>query len=368
MINRPLLRLAVVLGPLVAMAACGPPAIGNYFAPTAAVINGHKIAESKISEELRRALLDPSAASRFRGPQGPQNRVDAQREILNRLVKQEVIFEEAKTRHLSASALEVDQQLEQLKTQFGGQAGLVKTAKKEGFTIPEVRSFLKDRVVLKKVVDEVTKDSQPSEQKLKDFYDQNQTQGLNFAEQVHAAHILICESFDAAAKKCNISANDESVAKSVTSRARAGEDFAALAKEFSKDPSNKDQGGDLGYFGKGRMAAEFEQAAFALTAPGQISDPVKTTFGFHVIKLLAKGKSFEDAKAEILQTLGQNQQQQAFQQWLEDQLGRAKIVVSPKFGRFDRASGSIVAKQLKVNSTIPRLRPGGRPGAPPGGP
>lgn len=73
-------------------------------------------------------------------------------------------------------------------------------------------------------------------------------------------------------------------AEEVLKRARAGEDFSALAKEFSTDPGSKDTGGDLGYFGRGRMMKEFEEAAFALK-PGEISNIVETAFGFHIIKV-----------------------------------------------------------------------------------
>jgi peptidyl-prolyl cis-trans isomerase D len=109
-------------------------------------------------------------------------------------------------------------------------------------------------------------------------------------EQVRASHILFKTEGkdDAAVKK---------TAEGVLARAKAGEDFAALAKKYSEDDANKDKGGDLDYFGRGTMAKEFEDAAFAL-APGQISDLVKTQFGYHIIKVT-------DKKAASTRTLDQ---------------------------------------------------------------
>jgi hypothetical protein len=67
-------------------------------------------------------------------------------------------------------------------------------------------------------------------------------------------------------------------------RLKAGEDFVALAKQYSTDPGSKENGGDLGWFGRGRMVPEFEKAAFALQ-PGQISEVVESPFGFHIIRV-----------------------------------------------------------------------------------
>jgi peptidyl-prolyl cis-trans isomerase C len=75
-----------------------------------------------------------------------------------------------------------------------------------------------------------------------------------------------------------------STAEDIVRRARAGENFETLAKEYSSDPSNKDKGGDLGWFGRGRMVKAFEDAAFSLQ-PGQVSDVVQTQFGYHIIKV-----------------------------------------------------------------------------------
>jgi foldase protein PrsA len=86
-------------------------------------------------------------------------------------------------------------------------------------------------------------------------------------------------------------------AEDVLKRVRAGEDFAKLAKEFSTDTSNKDKGGDLGWFGHGAMVPEFEQAAFALK-PGEVSELVQTKFGYHIIKLDERKTEKKDGKDE----------------------------------------------------------------------
>lgn len=114
-------------------------------------------------------------------------------------------------------------------------------------------------------------------------------------EQVHARHILIpvktedsqpIELEDAEGPKAEELTKPQARAKAeeVLKRVKAGEDFVALAKQYSSDPGSKEKGGDLGWFGRGRMVPEFEKAAFALQ-PGQISEIVESPFGFHIIKV-----------------------------------------------------------------------------------
>lgn len=324
----------------------------SYFAPTVAVVNGQKVPESRISFQLRRVLSNPESKDQFKGPNGPANRLDTARQILNQAIQLEIALQFARENGLRITDAEIDQQLTQLEQRYGSRKAFEKVLTDEGLTIDEVIGFLTEQTLFQKVATQVTKDAAPSEQDLRDFYTQSQA---SFQEQVHAAHILVCA--DLQTGQCAFGENDEATARSITTRARAGEDFAKLAQEFSKDPSTAPKGGDLGFFGRGQMAAEFEQAAFGLQNPGDISDPVRTQFGFHVIKLLAKGKSFEEAKEELSTTLGRQRQQQAYDNWLEDELRGARIRVDPRYGRFDRTSLSIVPLRASATRGTPPNQP-----------
>src|SRR5262249_21734961 len=91
-------------------------------------------------------------------------------------------------------------------------------------------------------------------------------------------------------------------AEDVLKQAKSGADFAELAKKYSEDESNAKQGGDLDYFGRGRMVAEFDQAVFAME-PGRISDLVKTTYGYHIIKLVDKKAASTRSLADVRQQI-----------------------------------------------------------------
>jgi len=121
-------------------------------------------------------------------------------------------------------------------------------------------------------------------------------------EQVHARHILL---------------SSEKQAKEVLLRLRRGKDFASLAAEYSRDDSTKSRGGDMNWFPRGVMVKPFEEAVFALHKRGDISAPVKTRFGWHVIELLgrrpANQQSLDEAKSNIVAML----KQQAMSAWID---------------------------------------------------
>ncbi|WP_148863120.1 SurA N-terminal domain-containing protein [Marinobacter fonticola] len=143
-------------------------------------------------------------------------------------------------------------------------------------------------------LDDLAEDVEISEQELRDYYDQ-QRANVGGEEQRRAAHILIESGDDAQAKL------DE-----VQEKLASGEDFGELAEAYSADVASAEQGGDLGYAGQGVYDSAFEEALFSMDE-GDVSEPVETQFGYHIIKLTdirkTEGPSFEDQRETLRQQL-----------------------------------------------------------------
>ncbi len=142
-------------------------------------------------------------------------------------------------------------------------------------------------------------DEEPSEEELREFYDANQGQ-FSVAEERQASHILI--QLEEGADEAAVTAARKK-AEDLVARLKAGESFESLAKENSDDPGSAEMGGDLGYFGRGLMEPDFEEVAFSLKL-GEVSEPVLTPFGYHIIKVTGirekETKPFADVRDEIL--------------------------------------------------------------------
>ena len=189
----------------------------------------------------------------------------SEEQVLDFLASRLLLLNQARTSELSATRAEVDEVVEGLRTQRCTQlpipeaqdttnpaALLDACARFFGFEgASAMRRYLQEEITVNKVIE----------------------QNATASEEVHAAHILV---------------ETEEEARAVRERVTTGgEDFNAVASEVSTEPAAKESGGDLGFFGPGRMVAPFEEAAFALK-DGEISQPVQTDFGWHIIKLIER--------------------------------------------------------------------------------
>lgn len=198
------------------------------------------------------------------------------------------------------SEKEVNQKIEEVKKQTN-QKSITDLIKQFGVANEEaLKQALKTQVSLEKAVKKSI-----TEKELKE----------NYKPEIRASHILVA---------------DEKTAKEVEEKIKKGEDFAALAQQYSTDSGSKEKGGDLGLFGPGTMQKEFEDAAYKLQV-GEVSEPVKTAFGYHIIKVTEKKdlKPFEQEKENIRKTLEQKRLQDQVwqQQFIQKLLEKANIQV-----------------------------------------
>jgi foldase protein PrsA len=187
---------------------------------------------------------------------------------------QQLIYEKVLTKEYKVSDEELNQKFDQIKAELG--ANFEMALSQYGY---KNEDELKDTIRIGLLQEKAAvKDIKVTEKELKDYYD-------NFKPEVKARHILV---------------EDEKTAKEVKAKLDAGGKFEDLAEEYSKDPGSAANGGDLGWFGPGKMVPQFEEATYALEI-NEISAPVKSEHGYHIIQLMEKKEkgSFEEMKAEL---------------------------------------------------------------------
>jgi foldase protein PrsA len=358
--------LILLLSTLV-LSACGGNFGSSYFAPTAALVCGEisctKIPESRIAEQLTGIMADPESAKPFRGPGSAANRVDAQREILSNLIRDEVALQKARTMRITESSVKpaADAVLKELKAQFPSEKAFNDQLEQEGLTLRQLEAHVRQEEMLKKVQADVGKNSEATAAEVQEFYELNKSQ---YDEQVNISHILICGDFVEAERKCNPTPEDGARAAQALARAKAGENFGALAKEYSVDDASKAKDGEVGFVSRGDLVPELEEAAFTLLNVGDISDPIKTQFGLHIVKLNAIGKPLEAARPDIEEGLTQRKLTKAFDEWLIAAIKASDIKVNSKIGKYDPIAQVVVPLDAKKEEA-PAVAPSPQPTASP---
>ena len=253
-----------------------------------AVVEGEEISTAAYQQELNRALVMVTSqyGVDWNDPKNQTPLPSLQQQVLDQMIERVTLRQLAGKESVSIDPQNVETETVALQSrvQASGQyADWATFLKQNDLTDESVRSLIADNLLSDAL--------------------QKRHSAPTSAEQVHASHILVAT---------------QETAQEVLDKLSKGETFASLAAQYSTDTGSKDQGGDLGWFPRGVMVAEFEQAAFSLE-PGKVSQPVKTQFGYHIILVQEK------AVRELDPTLYEQVQQKYFQTWIAEQQAKMKI-------------------------------------------
>ncbi|GBE05225.1 MAG TPA: peptidylprolyl isomerase [Nitrospirae bacterium] len=268
-------KLLILIFAVMIITGCNTAKQGAGTGKNLAKINSTTITKEAFLNKLE--VIPEWARARFQSEEG-------KKELLNEMVKEELLYQEAKKQGLN----------------------------KDKDFIEKVKEFKKMTLLSALLKKEIENNSRVDEQEIRNFYDTHPEE-FTADLQVKARHILV---------------DTEEEANDILGKLKKGADFAELAKKYSKDKGSAVNGGDLGFFGRGRMVPEFEHVAFNLK-PGEPSSPVKTQFGFHIIEVMEKKegtlRGFEEVKNSIQRRLAVEKQKNAFDSYIEELKKKNKV-------------------------------------------
>lgn len=223
-------------------------------------------------------------------------------EALEGMISDEIIRQEAEKADITVTQDEIDAEMAVYEENYGGAEGLASAIETSGMTMEDLESEMETYLKIEKLIGpdiEITDDA------IQTYFEENKA-ALGQSAEVEASHILT---------------ETKEQAEEVAKKLADGGDFAKLAAEYSIDTATAENGGELGSFGEGEMAAEFEKAAFAMK-PDEISEPVETEFGFHVIKVTGKTEAaeatLEGSKEKIKEILFDEALNSEYAAWLAE--------------------------------------------------
>ncbi len=230
----------------------------------------------------------------------------ARERLLDMLVDEKLQLKKASELGIAVTDAEVNTEIENAKKYFDTEEKFNEYLKGQGMDLEYFKQSARKELTITKLIEKLTANVAVTDEEVKVYYDTHQSEFMS----VKASHVLL---------------DTKEEAEKILERAKAGEDFAQLAKDNSKDPSAKENSGNLDYFRHGDMVEPFEKAAFALK-PGEFSDVVQTDFGFHVIKAEdSKLDKFEDVKEQLKATMISDKKNTEYGKLLEDMRKNANI-------------------------------------------
>jgi peptidyl-prolyl cis-trans isomerase C len=310
---------AVVLIPRLSLGA--EPATTNAFASDSVVAKGKglEIKRSELDRAVARAEAQVASTGRT---VKPEQRVQMERQLLEQLINNQLVLTKATTADKAAGKALAEQNWLEAKTRAGSAEAFERQQKLMGATREEVLAQWTKAMTGEAVLKREFK-IKVSDQDDRKFYDENPAQ-FDVPETVRASHILLltCDAKTGAPLPADQQAAKRQRIEELLKRARAGEDFAKLAREYSEDSVSRNQGGEY-QFARGKFVPAVETVAFSLKT-NEISDIVTSTYGYHIIKLSEKTPAHKVKYADAVTDIKRHLTQQAIADQFPDYVARLR--------------------------------------------
>jgi peptidyl-prolyl cis-trans isomerase SurA len=236
---------------------------------------------------------------------------EMERPFLENLIEMKLQLQVAQRMEIDVSDAEVEGAIDEIKMKYGlTEETLRRSLEAQGLNLVDYRARLADQILLQKVINTAVRINVViSDKEIEQYYEENRG-GSGGDEKLRISQILFISPGDDSQR-----GELEVMAQDLVDRIRSGEDFGALAREYSQDPSGE-FGGDLGYIARGSVLREIEDTAAALQV-GEVSDPVWSPAGLHIIKLDDRvgGGSTEQSREDIREALFQKTFENKFREW-----------------------------------------------------
>jgi len=289
----------------------------------AATVNGTAITRSELERTMKLILAMNNIPQQL--PDEQKKAVESQ--VLNELISAELFYQSGKKLPVADVDTKIEKKISDIRLKYPSREAYEKALKNNDITEKDLKDFARKEIYIENLIEkDLASKVTVSEADAKKFYDENPDK-FKQGESVRASHILVKVDPKASAEEKKTA---KEKAEALLKRIKSGEDFAAVAKQESVDSSTSPQGGDLGYFIKGQGASAFEDKAFSMNV-GDISDPVETQLGFHIIKVTdkkpARTLTFDESKQKIMDYLKFQQIQKGIAELGEKLRKEAKIEI-----------------------------------------
>jgi len=288
-----------------------------------ASVNGTDVSAADVEQEVKAII------SQYQ-KEIPQEQLktmlpEIKKQAVESIINRHLLYEEVERKNIAPNPDRVQEEIQKIASQFPSQADFEQQLSNHGISMDRMEKDLGQQFRVDTLIRDYvsTKNIKVGDDEVSNFYESN-PDSFQAPEQIRASHILLKVGSE---ESQDVKTQKRLELAGILGKIEKGADFAQMAQSHSECPS-KQNGGDLGLFGRGQMVKPFEETAFKL-APDEVSDIVETEFGFHVIKLLEKNEAYKEefdaVKDQIVNHLLSEKEQGEFQELIKELRKEATI-------------------------------------------